>query len=103
MGYSDLNTQRSIPTISSGARWGPSAQPARSSSRYKWISGPVTTVRNELMSLKGLAVARVGLTAWEWFTESSWSGIVVLGNHPCSVRHAPSLFNRMRSSSKQQE
>jgi hypothetical protein len=31
------------------------------------------------------AVARVGLTEWKWFTESSRSGTVVLGNHPYSV------------------
>jgi hypothetical protein len=32
------------------------------------------------------AVARVGLTEWKWFTESSRSGTVVLGNHPYGVR-----------------
>jgi len=44
--------------------------------------GPITTVRNEHISLNALAVARVGLTTWKWFTESSRSSAVVLGNHP---------------------
>jgi hypothetical protein len=55
-------------------------------SRQKWISGPITTVRLELMSPKAPAVARVGLTAWRWLSESSRSGTVVLGNHPNSAR-----------------
>ena len=32
------------------------------------------------------AVVRSGLTESRWFTESSRSGTVVLGNHPYSVR-----------------
>jgi hypothetical protein len=47
-----------------------------------WLTGPITTVRDEHISLNALAVARVGLTTWKWFTESRRSGAVVLGNHP---------------------
>jgi hypothetical protein len=39
--------------------------------RHKWISGPITTARNERMSAKMPAVARVALTAWRWFTEAA--------------------------------
>ena len=38
------------------------------------------------MSAKATAVTRVGTAAWKWFSESSRSGTVVLGNHPYSVR-----------------
>ena len=64
-----------------------SAQPTSCSSRYKWIAGPITTVRHERMSPKALAVTRASWTVWMWLTESSRSGSAVLGNHPNSVRH----------------
>jgi len=65
------------------------AKSIASISRHKWISGPITTVRHERMSPKAPAVVRVGLTAWRWFSESSRSGKVVLGNHPHSVSGTP--------------
>jgi hypothetical protein len=37
------------------------------------------------MSPEALADTRVVLSAWKWFSERTWSSIVVLGNHPCSV------------------
>ena len=63
-----------------------SARTADLSTGYKWITGPITTVRREHTLPKSPAVARVGFTTWKWFTESTRSSAVVLGNHPCSVR-----------------
>jgi hypothetical protein len=47
-----------------------------------WLTGPITTVRDEHISLKALSVDKAGLSALKWFTESRRSGAVVLGNHP---------------------
>jgi hypothetical protein len=52
---------------------------------YKWISGPITTVQDGHIVPKATAVTRVGSAAQQWFSESSGSGIVVLGNQPISV------------------
>ena len=62
------------------------ARRAGGSNGYRWITGPITTVRREHILPKSLAVARVGFIAWKWFTEGTKSVAVVLGNHPCSVR-----------------
>ena len=66
--------------------------PASSASRraggsngYRWITGPITTVRDGRMSPEALADTRVVLSAWKWFSERTWSRTVVLGNHPYSV------------------
>ena len=59
-----------------------SAKPTRFSSLYRWISGPITTVRHERMSPKAIAVTRARWTAWMWFTESCRRGSEVLGNYP---------------------
>ena len=58
---------------------------------YKWISGPITTVQGGHKVPKATAVTRVGSAAQQWFSESSGSGIVVLGNQPISVRRQPSI------------
>jgi hypothetical protein len=50
-----------------------------------WISGPITTVRNEHICHELAAVARVGLATRRWLSETSRSAAVVLGNHPISV------------------
>jgi hypothetical protein len=84
-GHSDLNTTMSYTHVSSAALWASSAQLTRCSGRYKWIAGPITTVRHERMKPTAPAVVRSGLTESRWFTESSRSGTVVLGNHPYSV------------------
>ena len=54
---------------------------------YKWISDPTTTVQDGHKVPKATAVTRVGSAAQQWFSESSGSGTVVLGNQPISVRH----------------
>jgi hypothetical protein len=56
-----------------------------------WITGPITTVRDEHILAKLTAVAGVGSTAWKWFTECMRSGNVVLGNRPCSVGKTKAL------------
>jgi hypothetical protein len=45
---------------------------------YRWITGPMTTVRNDLPSPEAPVVGRVGLTDGTWLSESSRSGAVVL-------------------------
>ena len=81
-------TQRCIQILGNACLPGPAVFSARTADRstgYKWITGPITTVRREHILPKSPAVARVGFIAWKWFTESTRSGAVVLGNHPCSV------------------
>jgi hypothetical protein len=58
---------------------------AGGSNGYRWITGPITTVRGGRMSPEALANTRVVMSAWKWFSEWTWSSIVVLGNHPYSV------------------
>ena len=53
---------------------------------YKWKSGPITTVHDGRIVPTAAAVTRVGSAAQKWFSESSRSGIAVLGNQPISVR-----------------
>ena len=86
LGHSDMKTTMIYPTCSSAPPWASSAQPISCSSRYKWITGPITNVRNEHIWPKASAVAKICLAAWRWFTERSRSGIVVHGNHPIGVR-----------------
>jgi len=61
------------------------ARKAGGSNGYRWITGPITTVRDGRMSPEALADTRVVLSAWKWFSERTWSSTVVLGNHPYSV------------------
>jgi len=84
-------TQRYTHSLGKACLPGPAAFSARTVDRstgYKWITSPVTTVRFEHILPKSLTVAKVCLTAWKWFTESSRSGAVVLGNHPYSVKRS---------------
>jgi hypothetical protein len=52
------------------------------------ISGPITTVHVEHICHELAAVARVGLAIRRWLSEASRSAVVVLGNHPISVRRS---------------
>jgi hypothetical protein len=56
------------------------------SKRYKWMSGLISTVLNEHNWPKAPAASRMDFETCEWFMESRTCGIVVHGNHPCSVR-----------------
>ena len=69
---------------------------AGGSNGYRWITGPITTVRDGRMSPKALADTRVVLSAWKWFSERRCSSPVVLGNHTCSVRRT-SVGQRVRA------
>ena len=59
---------------------------AGGSNGYRWITGPITTVRNEHFCSELAAVARVGLVTRRWLSDKNRSAAVVLGNHPISVR-----------------
>jgi hypothetical protein len=52
---------------------------------YTWISGPIPTVRPELVCPKTAGVARVMGTCWGWFSGWGGSGGVVLGNRSFDV------------------
>ena len=64
------------------------SQARRADHRYsnKWISSLITTVHDGRIAPKATAATRVGSAEQTWFSESSGSGIVVLGNQPISVR-----------------
>ena len=57
----------------------------------------VTTVHVGHIVHKATAVTRVGWAAQEWFSESSESGTVVLGNHQISVRLPRIMTNSLSS------
>ena len=81
-------TQRDTKTLAMLALPGPTTSQARRADRiddYKWISGPMTTVQDGHIVPKATAVTRVDSAAQQWFSESSGSGTVVLGNQPISV------------------
>ena len=61
-------------------------QKSRRSYGYKWISVLITTILDGRIVPKATAATRVCSTAQQWFSESSRSGIVVLGNQQISVR-----------------
>ena len=67
--------------------WPTTSQARRADHRYgcKWISGPITTVHDGRRVPKATAVTRVGSALQKWFSVSSRSGIVVLGNQSISV------------------
>jgi hypothetical protein len=73
-------------SMSLDTRWASSVQLTSWISSYKWISGPITTVRDGHKLPKAAAATRVGCAAWKWFTESSRGSNVDLGNRLCSVR-----------------
>jgi hypothetical protein len=52
----------------------------------KWLTGPITTVRDGHRLPKAVGVTRVRSSAWVWFSECISSDRVVHGNHPYSVR-----------------
>jgi hypothetical protein len=62
------------------------ARRAGGSNGYRWITGPITAVRNEHFCSELAAVARVGLVTRRWLSDMNRSAAVVLGNHPISVR-----------------
>ena len=81
-------TQRDTKTLAMLALPGPITSQARRADRgydYKWISVPITTVQDGHIVPKATAVTRVDSATQQWFSESSGSGIVVLGNQPISV------------------
>ena len=81
-------TQRDTKTLAMLALPEPTTSQARRADRiddYKWISGPITTVQDGHIVPKATAVTRVDSATQQWFSESSGSGIVVLGNQPISV------------------
>ena len=63
----------------------PSARIASRSFGYKWITGPLTTVRDGQRLPKAVAVTRVRSSAWVWFSECSRGDTVVHGNNPYNV------------------
>ncbi len=63
------------------------------SSRFVWISGPITTVQYELNRPKAAAAAKVSFPAWRWFTVSIRGGMVVHGNQPISVSRIAIMMN----------
>ena len=76
-------TQVDVKTLAMLALQGPTTSQARRADRiddYKWISGPITTVHDGHIVQKSTAATRVGSAAKQWFSESSGSGTVVLGN-----------------------
>ena len=54
--------------------------------RTEWIPGPITTVRDGQACLDASAATNVRIVPRRWFTERSGVDMVVLGNHPMSVR-----------------
>lgn len=54
--------------------------------RTEWIPGPITTVRDGQACLDASAATNVRILPKRWFTERSVVDMVVLGNHPMSVR-----------------
>jgi hypothetical protein len=64
-----------------------SARRAGRSFGYKWIMGPIATVRDGQGFRKAIAVTRVSSPPWWWFSECSSSDRVVHGNYPNSVGH----------------
>ena len=67
-------TQRDTKTLAMLALPGPTTSQARRADRiddYKWISGPITTVKDGRIVHKATAVPRVGSAAQQWFSESS--------------------------------
>jgi hypothetical protein len=59
LGHSDLNTTMATPVGSSAGRWASLAQPISRSDRTKWISDPITTVRDGRNCLKAAAAAKI--------------------------------------------
>ena len=62
-----------------------SASRAARSFGFKWLTGPITTVRDGHSFPKAVAVTRVSSSAWVWFSECSRCYEVVHGNYPNSV------------------
>ena len=61
-------------------------QPTGLGDRTEWIPGPITTVRDGQACLDASAATNVRIVPRRWFTERSGVDMVVLGNHPMSVR-----------------
>ena len=59
-----------------------SARRAGRSFGYKWLTGPITTVRDGHRLPKAVAVTRVSSAAWVWFSECISSDTMVHVDHP---------------------